>query len=275
MCRFVSYIGKTPLVISQLLDQPVNSLINQSRAARDGSHGINADGFGLAWYDASTGDGPGTFKSTQPAWNDSNLLHLADKIRSTCFLSHVRASTVGDVNFNNCHPFYYKQYSFVHNGTIRQFCKIKRALLNKLDDDLYEEIKGQTDSEHLFFLIMQFLKDNPEHTLAMAVQQAFNWVINQQEKADDGHYARLNIVITDGKQLIATRFVSKGKDPLSLNYSLNNTIARPEDTTNAGASVIIASEPLTDYAPSWEELPVNHYLLVDDPYDTIQVRALG
>ena len=155
MCRFVAYLGKKSILLNELLVKPKNSLINQSRDAKEGRLGLNADGFGLGWYSHEIDKIPGVFKSTQPAWNDNNLKHLANKIKSSCFLAHVRASTVGDIVLNNCHPFSYHEYAFVHNGTIRFFDKIKRQIINELDDIIFSEIKAQTDSEHLFFLIMQ------------------------------------------------------------------------------------------------------------------------
>ena len=117
MCRFLAYLGYSPIGIGQLIEAPSNSLINQSHARRGSMGGINGDGFGLAWYNGTQDTEPGLFKSTQPAWNDANLRHLSRKISSSCFMAHVRASTVGDVSQDNCHPFSYGPYTFVHNGT--------------------------------------------------------------------------------------------------------------------------------------------------------------
>src|SRR6056300_1646366 len=112
MCRFLTYFSNQPILLENLLDKPTNSLIKQSHEAKEGTHGVNADGFGIAWYDFDIDSHPGVFKSIQPAWNDNNLIHLSQKIRSPCFLAHVRASTIGDVNQNNCHPFAYENYAF-------------------------------------------------------------------------------------------------------------------------------------------------------------------
>jgi glutamine amidotransferase len=158
MCRLVAYLGVKPILLGELIEKPENSLINQSKSAKNGCHIVNADGFGLSWYDQEVDNKPGIFKSIQPAWNDKNLSHIAQKVASNCFLGHIRASTIGDVTFNNCHPFSYQEYSFAHNGTIRQFEKLRRDLINFIDEELFLSIKAQTDSEHLFFLIMHFLK---------------------------------------------------------------------------------------------------------------------
>ena len=265
MCRLAAYFGKTPIIMADVLGKPEHSLIEQSRAARSGRFGINADGFGMSWYNLDASDEPGIFRSTQPAWNDSNLLHIANVIKSNCFLGHIRASTVGDVNQNNCHPFSYQQYSFVHNGTIRNFNNIKRALINRLDDELFLEIKGNTDSECLFFLIMQYLKSAEAKNMEDAVNLAFNWVVEEQSKHGPEDFSRLNIVLSDGNHMIATRMVSEGKDPISLFYA-------EEDAKNGGQDITIASEELYDMDDVWTEVPENHYLLLSGKDPKIELK---
>ena len=222
----------------------------------------------MAWYDRSVNNCPGVFKSTQPAWNDNNLKHLASKVRSNCFLAHVRASTVGDVVLNNCHPFTHDQYAFVHNGTIRHFENIRRQIIGELDDSLFNEVKAQTDSEHLFFLIMQYLRSSKKTTAEEAVIQAFSRVVAMQHAEDGGNFSRLNIAMTDGEICIATRYVSKGEESLSLYYAVGKAIDGTDDDNlmlegKESGAIVVASEPLTDYLEEWHEIPENHYMIAD------------
>lgn len=246
MCRFVAYIGEESLLIGDLLVKPENSLIKQSRNANKDQYRVNADGFGMAWYNSKITNEPAIFRSIQPAWNDNNLIHLANIIESKCFIGHIRASTIGDITKSNCHPFSYKEYTMVHNGAIDGFDKIRRSLMAELSDEFFLEVKGNTDSECLFFLIMQYVYSGKGMPLNKAMEKAFTWVVNAQRENES---SRLNIVITNGKEMIATRFVSKDHRPLSLSYS------KDDDD-----SVVIASEPLDDHVHEWHEVPVNHYV---------------
>jgi len=67
------------------------------------------DGFGVGWYepdaDSETANTPCIFTSVTPAWNNNNLIRLAEKIKSPLVFAHVRASTAGTVTETNCHPF--------------------------------------------------------------------------------------------------------------------------------------------------------------------------
>lgn len=264
MCRFVAYFGKKKSLLSDIIKKPKNSLICQSREAREGAKGINADGFGIAWYKPEIDKTPGIFKSTQPAWNDENLIHIATKIQSPCFLAHVRASTIGDVNLNNCHPFNFAEYSMVHNGTIRGFDKYKRKIINDLDEDLFLKIKGNTDSEHFFYIIMQHIRNG--NTFEEAVMKSIQYVIDLQKNDHQDTFSRLNICITNHNEIIATRFVSKGHESLSLHYKVNQEKSDHH-------SLIISSEQLDKIEDrSWEVVPNNSYIYVNRKNMDVKIK---
>ena len=50
MCRWIAYLG-APIPMERLIFAPANSLVEQSRAAEECKTVVNADGFGVAWYD--------------------------------------------------------------------------------------------------------------------------------------------------------------------------------------------------------------------------------
>lgn len=257
MCRLVAYFGESKLLLDELLVKPENSLIKQSHRAREGRRGINADGFGISWYNTEVDIYPGIFKSIQPAWNDNNILHLSRMISSNCILAHIRASTVGDVIQSNCHPFSYKEFSMVHNGTIGNFNHYKMQFIDKIGIDLFLKIKGNTDSEYFFFLIISLI--NKGMSMSEAVKCAIKWVVSLQEGED---FSRINIVITDGKQILATRFASKNQSHLSLKYSFNQK------------SLTISSEPLNENGYNWADLPEKHYLYFTKDSNEIGIYSL-
>lgn len=288
MCRLVGYLGTQPVTLETIVEKPANSLIKQSRTAREGRLGLNADGFGLGWYDKSVRPNPGTFKSTQPAWNDESLKHMVGLIKTECFVGHVRASTVGDVNVYNCHPFAYHDWLFVHNGTLHDFARFKRLLRRSLDDDTYNMIKGHTDSEHFFALVMQQMKERanvanaPLEEVAASLQQALHLVHHWQAKHDLDTHSRVNSLLTDGNRMIATRYVSCPEAPaLSLFYALGRRVNKagekemlvPVDKNEKPEVILLASEALNDTLQEWKEVPVNHMLLVDE-YMNLSLRPI-
>ena len=284
MCRFVAYLGESPVILSDVVAHPENSLVSQSQRSSEQSFGLNGDGFGLGWYDHAIDDTPGRFKSTRPAWNDKNLGHISSKIRSKCFIGHVRASSIGDVTLANCHPFGYRQFLFAHNGKIDCFNKIKRPLIEQLQDDFYHEINGQTDSEHFFILVMDILShESSEPTLdqmAEAVLEAIRRVRALQSQLENQPFFKLNAVLTDGRQMLAVRYTAgKTQAPLSLHYAVGNHIKQDGqgvamlDQPGRESALLVASEVLTDYAQRWQEVPANHMLLAGRDYE-ITLRSI-
>lgn len=272
MCRLLAYKG-TPIIIDQLLYQPKNSLINQSINAREIEEPLNGDGFGIGWYVPELNYEPITFVSVNPAWSNRNLRNLAPKIKTDCMVAHVRAASVGDVSESNCHPFQYKNILMAHNGGIEEFQKVKRKIREPLTDELYNWIKGQTDSEHIFALVLDNLFKNHQVVSPDAVVDSFEktFVTIKKLMSENGitEAAYLNMVFTNGLFLVATRYVSDPKEePLTLyhsegsRYVVENGTTRleaPQDNDNA---VLVVSEKLTD-DKDWTMIPANHFVIVE------------
>ena len=123
MCRWAAWLG-APIFLSKVVSDPGHSLIEQSRQADQCKTTTNADGFGLAWYDARPE--PGLYRDVFPAWSDPNLRALCAQVRSRLFLSHIRASTGTAISRNNCHPFVSGRWSFMHNGQIGGYDRFRR-----------------------------------------------------------------------------------------------------------------------------------------------------
>ena len=281
MCRLLAYLGQ-PILLEDIIIKPVNSLVSQSLHARESTIPTNGDGFGLGWYDQAINTYPGLFTSIFPAWNDRNFLNLSAKIKSSCFFAHIRAASYGSVNNYNCHPFVNQEWMLMHNGQIDDFITIKRHLRRLLDDDLYQWIAGETDSEHLFALFLQLAKNQDLtnlHTCLSILQETFAVIDALLAQYVGRNNSSFNIILTDGARLIATRYSANHHlQPESLHYmtatnfqALNSI--EPEKHNKKHQSVLIASEKLTDFANEWSIVPKNHALLVDHDH-IIQFIAL-
>ncbi len=273
MCRLMAYKG-TPIIIDKLLYQPKNSLINQSSNAREIEEPLNGDGFGIGWYAQEVNDEPATFVSVSPAWSSRNVRNLAPKIKTNCMIAHVRAASVGEVSESNCHPFHYKNLLMAHNGGVEHFSLIKRLLREPLTNELYNWIKGQTDSEHIFAYLVSYLHKNHKVVTADAVADAFEhtftYINHLMKQVGITDAAYLNMAITNGKFMVATRYVSDPKeDALTLyhsegsRYVVEDGITRMEAPQDDDNAVLVVSEKLTD-GKEWTLIPKNHFVIVED-----------
>lgn len=282
MCRLMAYKG-TPVVIDKLLYQPKNSLINQSFHAREIEEPLNGDGFGIGWYVPEVNYEPITFVSVNPAWNNRNLRNLSPKIKTECMIAHVRAASVGDVSESNCHPFQYKNLLMAHNGGVEEFHKIKRHIRNPLSDELYNWIKGQTDSEHLFAFVLNELFKNHKSVSPEAVIDSFERMFREVKKLMKEHDikddAYLNMVFTNGLFLVGTRYCSNPKEePLTLyhsegsRYVVEDGVTRMEAPEDDDQAVLVVSEKLSD-DPSWTMIPANHFVIVEQSLN-VRIRPI-
>lgn len=280
MCRFIAYMGK-PILLNEVLYKPSNSLIKQSIHAREAKERLNGDGFGIGWYNHDIDVTPAVYVSIQPAWNDRNLIHIAPRIRSGCFLAHVRAASNGSVSYLNCHPFYHNRFLFMHNGDIGGFSSIKRFLRRGLSDDIYNWIQGQTDSEHLFALFLDIFQKENKHYIVDEIMatlaDAIKMVLRLQREQHITLPSYINAVVTDGNNTVAVRSLTHAEDEKAptLYYSAgkyyeceDSGICHIHPSEKERGAVLIASEKLSGYRAQWHEIPVNHALLVSDDLST-------
>jgi predicted glutamine amidotransferase len=167
-------------------------------------------------------------------------------VESGRILGYVRSATPGQVvTLSNCQPFQFEQLLFTHNGYIDKFHQsLHRPMRQHLQDSIYSRIQGTTDSEHLFALFLNELMTASTSNLVDALRQTLKTV---ETLAKQYHVkALINIILSDGHQLVASRFVVSGLAPTL--YWLKDDPRFPE-------SVLIASEPLfnADWQPSPEQ----------------------
>lgn len=248
MCRLLAYLGP-PIPLHRLVVEPEHSLLVQSYAPREMTSGVvNADGFGFAWYDPRRPE-PFLYRSILPIWADANLAHVAGYVESRCMLANVRSATPGQgLDFANTQPFHRGPLSAIHNGFVSDFhTALARTLRERLSDETYATVRGDTDSELLSAWVFQ-------HGLASAdLAEGLSRALASLATVAPGAVMSLNFIVSDGHGLAASRF-ALGCEAPSL-YYLHDHAAFPGAT-------LIASEPLFDGA-AWMSCPEGSILTID------------
>ncbi|CUM66546.1 uncharacterized protein PRCAT00004215001 [Priceomyces carsonii] len=281
MCRFMIYKGRESMVLSDLLTKPAHSIINQSFDSRlrlDMRNPINGDGFGVGYY--SSYDSPGIFRAITPAWNNVNLNNLSKCTESRLVFGHVRASTQGVLSESNCHPFSYGRLMFMHNGGISAFGKMKKKLINSLEDKFFLMLEGSTDSECCFALFLNTLYKkgyDPEdesvkfthhiikEALLVTIELLKTW---QKELSDEP--SLMNFAVTDGESVVVSRYItSKTDEAASLYFSAGSKffeykpgLFKMERMNRSQDVIFVASEPLTFERGDWICVPTNTVLTI-------------
>ncbi|QYC40004.1 Amidohydrolase EgtC [Nonomuraea coxensis DSM 45129] len=288
MCRHAAWLG-APRTLAELIHEPEHGLLRQSYAPRRQRHGtVNADGFGMGWYDPDLGPDPCLaapepirYRRSIPMWADANLPGLARVARSGCLLAAVRCATVGmPVEESATAPFTEGRWLLSHNG------RVDRDALR----DLAEGAESACDSAWLAAAVFRRLRADCSPAPASApsasslsasgtsasgtsasgtsasgasasgtsavpagaaLGEALAEVVTSAAAKDPD--ARLNLLACDGVTLAATAWG-------------DTLFHRPHPD-----GVLVASEPLCD-GPGWQEVPDRSLLLATA--DGLRVQPL-
>ncbi len=258
MCRLAAYVGP-PKSLSELWLSPPHNLVVQSYAPREMNGALlNADGFGMAWYTPAAAT-PALYRTVLPLWGDENVPRMAPHLVTGCAIANVRSATPGmGIQSSNVSPFVRGRWAYTHNGFVRGFReRVARPLRERLSDVAYAAIEGSTDSEHLFALITTHLVGLGEHEdPAPRVRRALTELYPLLEAA--GSAALLNVILTDGRWLVALRHAIGEPAP-----SLYRRVRE--------GGVEIVSERLDE--SGWEPIDPDTFVVVT-PERSVRVEAL-
>jgi gamma-glutamyl hercynylcysteine S-oxide hydrolase len=237
VCRFLAYLGP-PVTLESLLLAPEHSLLRQAWAPRFQRHGtVNADGFGVGWYDLDRRPEPALYRSTRPMWGDRSFSSIAGLVASTAVLAVLRDATPPSVaEESGTPPFTDGPWLFAHNGAVEgprggDGREVMGRLRRTLSDRRLGGIQGGTDSEVLFGLVLDRLDEGAPPDEALAA------VIGAVTAVAGG---RMNLVLTDGRTIAATAYG-------------DSLYVCPGGSFGSGA-LVVASEPF-DEDPAWQQVP--------------------
>ena len=170
--------------------------------------------------------------------SDSNYLRerLSQPVASKILLAHIRYATIGNVAYQNCHPFSGtdstgRRWTLVHNGTIFDYPPLSSYLKTQ---------NGDTDSERVFLYLLDRLnaaqrqkREQGERLRFEERFRLFDGIISDMAKGN-----KLNLLFTDGKYLF-----------VHTNCRGTLHVLHKDGTT------LVATKPLTDEA--WQPVPMN------------------
>jgi glutamine amidotransferase len=295
MCRALLYLGQ-PVLLDHLLFQPDSALIRQSYMPKM-LHMLNLAGFGMrAWSGGSHAAAkPFSYGVTTLPVFDRNLKNLAEKVETDCLLAHVRGvayHTGVDISLQNVHPFQFENVplALAHNGDLARVNDMKPLLAAHVKPTYLSQIRGTTDSEWIYALLVSQFEGDIELTrrfesneIAEAVRKTLKILREVRAQLGIATSSSVNLFIATGHQIVAVRYCFDfgcyaTSDPtrvheanlsyLSLWYTVGHQygLHAGEWSMRGGSSanaVIIASEPLTRDTTSWVEVPEYGMLIAD------------
>jgi glutamine amidotransferase len=284
MCRALLYLGQ-PVLLDNLLFQPDSALVRQSYMPKM-LHLLNLAGFGMRAWDPASREPelPFSYASDALPVFDRNLKGMAEKIAASCVLAHVRGvpyNTRVEIASQNVHPFQFAgvPLALAHNGDLARFPEMKPLLARHVKPEFARQIRGTTDSEWIYALLVSVLKSPQKRPsgdeLHEALQATLRILRQARKELGIATASPVNLFLTDGTQLAAARycfdFGAYPQDPAEFvagyltyyslwytagrDYGLHDGEWKMTGGSDNATSVLVASEPLTRDTNAWVEVP--------------------
>lgn len=200
MCRLYALRANEPTRVECGLVRSQNALMAQSKGDSEGL--MHGHGWGVADYPDGV---PVMEKQTWAAFHGERFAKKAARVYARTVVAHVRRATVGPPHIDNTHPFTLGRHIFAHNGTVPNFDRVRPRLLEATDSIHRNDIKGETDSEHIFMYLMTLLSRDPDADPLDTVWHGLRRIVLWSREVDPERPVGLNIVLTDGADLIVSR----------------------------------------------------------------------
>lgn len=237
MCRMIAVVGDKDLQSRALR---TFHRLGAEGVVRKGMQPGHLDGWGIAAYNEH-GAAYVARSASSVADEKGKYFDAVEEVvewRSPVVIAHFRKASLGDVQIENVHPFIDGPCIFCHNGTVKGMDVLGPK----------PPTAGSSDSEELF---KRWRCEGPKVHFV-------EWLRSVEKNC---RYTALVCLLTDGKELIATRRV--GKDPLSVHdnpstYANYYTLFQFRD----GDQRIICSERLPEISSHWKLLADGEGMLV-------------
>ena len=247
MCRLLLCVKEN--INKDLINRFLFQSVNRKNTPEFNNHldaEYNKDGYGFAYW-VTNENKWFLYKSDKLFINDNNFNYFIDtiiKFQPTILIGHLRnkGHCNGCVNINNVHPFIFNNYIFCHNGFIKDFIIHKIKILDQINQKYINELKGETDSEYIFYLLLSILDQTRDeciedgyiesHLVYLSFIKLFEFMLTNCIQLVG------NFILSNGKFIIVFRYIAK-------NFKL--LLDAPSLYFNdLNKKFIISSEPIVD-----------------------------
>ncbi len=307
MCRVLAYIGPE-IPIGSLLLAPENSLINQTLDPE--MHPLlQLAGWGFgAWSEhLLKPEEPLRYRRPMAAFYDDNAEGIIPSLQASTLLAHVRAAAydAGTVLADeNCHPFSFDGTPFIiaQNGSLPNWQVLQRELLSHCKDEYLEQMRGTTDTEFLYVLLLSLLDGDGDDDVKRGFEEMSHVISTAMKELDLAALTKLKMALVAQDRIIGVNYglghegephpagdwrelrtADAGTDDHSLSMLLEPMYVMTGrnfeeyeesyqvDVTPAdeATSAIFASEPLTEDTDDWSELEFGQMVVLERVADGI------
>jgi glutamine amidotransferase len=207
MCRVLAYIGpEVPL--ESLLLRPANSLVNQALDP-ELYPDLHLAGWGFAAWSEHLlkPEDPFLYRRPMAAFYDDNAEHIIPSLQTSTMLGHVRAAAYDSkavLADENCHPFSFDGTPWIiaQNGYVPNWQLLQRELLPHCKDTYLTQMRGTTDTEFLYVLLLSLLEGDSDEDVQRAVEEVLRLITKAMKNLDLPGLTKLKMALVSPNRVI-------------------------------------------------------------------------
>ena len=211
MCRVLAYIGPE-LPLESLLLTPENSLVNQSLDPELHPH-LQLAGWGFgAWSEhLLKPEEPLIYRRPKAAFYDDNAKGIIPSLQASTLLAHVRASSYDAAVVQadeNCHPFSFDGTPWIiaQNGALPNWRVLQRRLLAHCKDRYLKQMRGTTDTEFLYTMLLSLLEGDSDADVKKAFEDMLRLILGAMKALDLPALTKLKIALVAPNRIIGVNY---------------------------------------------------------------------
>ena len=302
MCRVLGYLGPE-IPMESLLLEPENSLINQTLDPE--LHPLlQLVGWGFgAWSEhLLKPEQPLIYRRPMAAFYDDNAEGVIPSLQANTLLAHVRAASYNaDVVLadENCHPFSVEGTPWImaQNGALPDWRMLQRELLPLCRDEFLKQMRGTTDTEFLYVLLLSLLDGNSDDDVKRGFEELLKVILQAMKQLDMVGLTKLKLALAAPNRIIGVTYgcglkgetdpagdwkelrqAEHGTDDHSLSMLLEpmylltgrnfqdyeGTYEVDSCADDEATSAIFSSEPLTDDGDDWSNVEFGEMVALEN-----------
>ena len=311
MCRVLAYIGPE-IPLEDLLLKPSNSLINQALdPERHPELQLAGWGFGAWGESLLKPEHPLIYRRPMAAFYDDNTDGVIPSLQASTMLAHIRAAAYDAqvvLADENCHPFSFKGTSWIvaQNGYLPGWQILQRELLQHCKDEYLEQMRGSTDTEFLYVLLLSLLEGDSDGDVQKAIEEMLRLIARAMQELELPGLTKLKMALVAPDRIIGInwglghhgevdpagdwrelRKAGPGTDDFALSMLLEpmyllmgrnfekveSSYEFEECTEEEATAVIFASEPLTEDHDGWLNVDYGEIVFLEKKGEHISRRV--
>ncbi len=206
-----------------------------------------------------------------------DVAKLAADVRADAVVGHVRKPTTGALQPENTHPFRYRQWVFVQTGTVPSYGRVRARLLDAVPEFLRGGIRGDTDAELVFHVVLSFMHDQGSLGEAVVEPQVIveamrsTYTLLESLVAEEGAgVVGLNWIMSGGEYVVASRRgaamatrVYRGKSDADALIGDDLALRRKVPEMERMYFALVASDFDAEPPPTWNSVALGTFVVAE------------